>query len=217
MYPLPYYCPEPENFDDQHSGTLFCRKDNYCSNRLKKVSVFIVTIFLVLALPNSSSCQTINTTEAIGNIMQLAVPAAGYLSTFVFDDPEGRNQFYASFSANLVITYAMKNLVKKTRPNGLGHTSFPSGHTSVAFQGASFLWIRYGWKFGLPASIVACYVGWSRVEGEIDRHYPIDVAAGAALGILSVLQLVKPFQERKLILTPLAASQIYGLSISYHF
>jgi len=61
--------------------------------------------------------------------------------------------------------------------------SFPSGHTSAAFQGASFIQLRYGWRAGLPAYAGATFVAFSRVYA--DKHFVSDVVAGAALGTLS--------------------------------
>lgn len=76
------------------------------------------------------------------------------------------------------------------RPNG-GNQSFPSGHTSISFSAAEFMRERYGWEYGLPAYAVASFVGYSRVES--NQHYPRDVVAGAAIGILSSYIFTKPY------------------------
>ena len=79
-------------------------------------------------------------------------------------------------------TYSLKYGIDAERPNG-GSNSFPSGHTSVAFAGAEFIRKQYGVWWGIPAYLTAGYVGWSRVIS--NNHYPRDVLAGAAIGILS--------------------------------
>ncbi len=79
-------------------------------------------------------------------------------------------------------TYSLKYGVDAERPNG-GQGSFPSGHTSVAFAGAEFIRKEYGIWWGIPAYLTAGYVGWSRVIS--NNHYPRDVLAGAAIGIMS--------------------------------
>jgi len=67
-------------------------------------------------------------------------------------------------------------LIDKRRPeNSLNKDSFPSGHASAAFQGASFIQRRYGWKHGKYAYLLAAFVGYSRIEGLNDRHDTWDV------------------------------------------
>ena len=117
-----------------------------------------------------------------GDVLQWLIPATGFAATYLHDDPEGRRQFLPSMLTAFGATTVMKYAVNERRPNG-GHLSFPSGHTSSAFQGAAFLQQRYGWKWGIPAFAAAAYTGWSRVE--LKAHYPHDVFAGAAIGILS--------------------------------
>lgn len=172
-----------------------------------------IIIFSVITLFVFSS-ETVtaggeSTFEITGDIMQILLPATGYLSTFYMDDEEGRNQFYKSFATNLGITYALKYTISKQRPENHGSHSFPSGHTSAAFQGAAFIHKRYGWKFGLPAYLGAAYVGWSRVEGESDKHDIWDVLAGAGIGIASSFYFAEPYKG--VAITPVATDGFYGI------
>jgi len=127
-----------------------------------------------------------------GDVLQWLIPSMGYAATWWLGDEQGREQFYYSAAASLAITYSLKYTIDERRPNG-GHHSFPSGHTSSAFQGAAFIQERYGWSYGLPAYLGAAYTGWSRVE--LDAHHPHDVFAGAALGILSSYIFTTPLGE----------------------
>ena len=148
-----------------------------------------VILFLTAITPVARGVEPI---PGAGDVLQLLIPATGYVATWLLDDVEGREQFYWSAGTSLALTYTLKYTVDERRPNG-GNHSFPSGHTSSAFQGASFIQQRYGWRYGLPAYLGAAYTGWSRVE--VDAHHPHDVYAGAAIGILSSYLFTTPYNE----------------------
>jgi hypothetical protein len=80
------------------------------------------------------------------------------------------------------VTSVLKILVGRTRPGGGTH-SFPSGHSSTAFAAASLINSNSGGVLGASAYGLAAVTGYSRIEAR--RHYPSDVLAGAAIGILS--------------------------------
>lgn len=86
------------------------------------------------------------------------------------------------FGVTALVTSSLKLLVPRIRPGGGTH-SFPSGHTSAAFAAATLIDSNSGDAFGVPAYGLAALTGYSRVEAK--RHYPSDVLAGAAIGILS--------------------------------
>jgi membrane-associated phospholipid phosphatase len=147
--------------------------------------------------------------EKSGDIIQVLIPVIAYGTTFCLDDKEGRAQFYKSFLTNLGVTYGLKYSIDKKRPNG-GDQSFPSGHTSAAFQGAAFIHKRYGWKYGIPAYLGAAFVGYSRVES--DNHYTEDVVAGAAIGVISSFCFTTRYKG--ITITPVADKGYYGLSLN---
>lgn len=69
-------------------------------------------------------------------------------------------------------------IIKKTEAGSL---SFPSGHTSSAFQMATALSLSFPkWYVIVPAYSYACAIGYSRMY--LGAHYPTDVLAGAAIG-----------------------------------
>jgi hypothetical protein len=76
---------------------------------------------------------------------------------------------------------ALKYTVQRERPDGSNTQSFPSGHSASAFATASVLQRHYGWKVGVPATIVAAYVATARVHD--NKHYLSDVIFGSAMGI----------------------------------
>ncbi|KAA5536475.1 phosphatase PAP2 family protein [Taibaiella lutea] len=92
----------------------------------------------------------------------------------------------------LALSGGIKTLVNRPRPyqsnpeiNTLTYSdgkSFPSGHTTLAFATATTLALEYKkWYITIPAFVWAGSVGYSRMR--LGRHYPTDVACGAAVGI----------------------------------
>jgi membrane-associated phospholipid phosphatase len=91
-------------------------------------------------------------------------------------DLEAGGSMIAAFGA----TEGLKAAFPERRPDGSDDKSFPSGHASVSFAAAASLQNRYGWKIGLPAQLVAAFVGLGRVQAR--KHHWYDVATGAAVG-----------------------------------
>ena len=165
----------------------------------------IVPLFSLFLLSSSPVFAEDN-----GSIMRTLIPAVAYGTTFYMHDHDGRTQFYKSFFTNFGTTYALKAMISKERPNGKDDDSFPSGHASVAFQGAAFIHKRYGLKYAAAAYAGAAYVGWRRVA--TDNHDTVDVVAGAAIGIASSFIFTKPYKG--FVVTPLADNGVYGIAIS---
>lgn len=91
-----------------------------------------------------------------------------------------------SFGLNAGVNYTLKHTVHEMRPDGTDNRSFPSGHTAVAFCGATTLMHEYRkvspW-IGVAGYAVATGVAVDRVRR--NRHHWYDVAAGAAIGVAS--------------------------------
>lgn len=98
--------------------------------------------------------------EKFGDFTNIAMPLAALGFTGIHQDKQGAIQFVKSFALTIGAVYVLKPTVNEKRPNG-GKWSFPSGHTASAFSSASFLQMRYGWKYGIPAYALATVVGYS--------------------------------------------------------
>ena len=203
----------PNTYTDSHSPfsrltvRMRANDNNLYNIRLSRV---LLGYFIGLVL-----CQSLIASpnvEETGDILQIIIPSVAYGTTYYLDDNQGREQFYYSFATTVLTTHGLKNIIHKKRPNG-SDKSFPSGHTSAAFQGASFIHERYGIKYAIYAYLGAAYVGYSRVES--DNHYIEDVLAGAAIGILSNLYFTTPYQG--FVIAPSANNGIYGLKITKNF
>ena len=184
----------------------------------------------VLGIRAADSIQT------AGDILQFVLPAAaggltlaypgsegtGKVDDFLgraedglglgWRDTQGTVQFAESVGLTLGTTYLLKYAVDERRPNG-GSQSFPSGHASISFSAAEFMRKRYGWEYGIPAYGLASFVAYSRVEAR--EHYPHDVIAGAAIGILSSYIFTTPYRGWTLQLD--ADGKYFGLRLSRSF
>lgn len=98
----------------------------------------------------------------------------------IHGDWKGDLQAGASMGAALLIAEGLKEAFPERRPDGSDRKSFPSGHASVSFAAAATLQNRYGWRIGVPAQLLAAFVGVSRVEAR--KHHWYDVVAGAGIG-----------------------------------
>lgn len=96
-----------------------------------------------------------------------------------------------AMAINGLITLSLKELVKRPRPFvtypefdnlvSAGSYSFPSGHTSSAFNTATALTMSCPkWYFIVPAYTWASLAGYSRIH--LGVHYPTDVLMGAIVG-----------------------------------
>jgi len=132
---------------------------------------------LLFATPASAGDNGWATASDIGRdglvIVALGLPT-------VQGDWQGTKQAAFSIGATSLVTTGLKEVVSEERPDGSDDKSFPSGHTSVSFAAAATLHKRYGWEVGIPAHVVAAFVGVARVQA--DKHFAHDVLAGAAIG-----------------------------------
>jgi len=104
-----------------------------------------------------------------------------------------RALFWTCLSSG-ILAQIVKYLVRRPRPLGPSPTSFPSGHAATAFTMAVILtrrWPRWGWLFWS----LAVLVGISRMV--LGWHYPLDVMAGACLGMATAWVYLRRFHQRK--------------------
>jgi membrane-associated phospholipid phosphatase len=120
----------------------------------------------------------------IGDWLQLAIPISAAIYSSAISDWEGVKQLSYATGSTFLTTETLKRVVHEERPyqkEGTDGVTFPSGHTSFAFAGATYWQRRYGWTIGAPMYAAAAFVGYSRVR--VKMHNWADVIGGATIGI----------------------------------
>jgi len=147
--------------------------------------------------PNQPTSDYWKITSNSAYPLAIGVPTTLLLTGYLKKDKQLQQQglkIIGSLVVNTAITQATKRLINRKRPYEtypnliftndaleVGH-SFPSGHTSTAFNLAASISIQNKkWYIVLPAYAYASSVGYSRMY--LGKHYPSDVFAGAAVGI----------------------------------
>lgn len=184
-----------------------------------------VLLLIICAASNSILAQELpehepkyeKTVQDIGDYLQIAMPVAVGVTTLLIKDKKGTWQFAKGFALNLGITYALKYAINKQRDDNGGGHAFPSGHTSVAFQSASFVQKRYGWKYGIPSYILAGFVAYSRIDGYTDRHDGWDVLGGIISGVGSTYLFTTPYEKEHLELTFNSGNNSYLFGLRFKF
>ncbi len=127
--------------------------------------------------------------------VSVGIPAGIAIAGFIKHDTKlKKDALYmgGAYVLSAVITQSVKHIVNRQRPfekysfivkrdDESGGLSFPSGHTSAAFETATSVALRYRkWYYVAPAYVFASSVGWARMYQGV--HYPSDVFAGALVG-----------------------------------
>ena len=155
------------------------------------LTVIVLSTFLAaVGLPSARAGSTV---EDSGSVVRVALPVFASGMALMEGDMKGFWQHFFSFGVTSAITLGLKEVVSSERPNGKDNDSFPSGHTSQAFASAAFLDHRYGWKYGLPAYVLASYVAFSRVES--DNHHVRDVLASSVIAWSVSHFFVDPYER----------------------
>ncbi len=127
-------------------------------------------------------------------IINIAAPVSLFTVSLMKHDKNLRKQSYYMAGAYLlstVVTQGLKRIIKRPRPfekysfiiqrTPEDSYSFPSGHTSSAFNTATSLSIVFPkWYVIVPSYAWATAVAYGRMYQGV--HYPSDVLAGAVIG-----------------------------------
>lgn len=118
----------------------------------------------------------------VGDIYGQGIPAYALIATQVMVDKNNGIPAAEGIIAGGIVAQASKYAIGRARPESNTKTSFPSGHTQVAFSVAMSTTESYGWVAGAPLWAIGVFTGLTRIAD--DAHFLSDVVAGAVVGIL---------------------------------
>lgn len=180
-------------------------------NYISQISLaaILVTAPVSVQAKNEKSWATASDIGVAGlSIAALGIP-------IVQGDKQGAFQAAGSIGASALVTTGLKEAITELRPDGSDRKSFPSGHTSTAFAAAATLYNRQGASVGIPAILVASFVGIARVQA--DKHHWYDVVVGAGIGTASGFLITSRRSERQALIMPWGDSKSAGVSVAMHF
>ena len=119
--------------------------------------------------------------QTLGDIFLVANPLAALGTTYKMEDRKGRIMWAKSLGVNALVTFSLKQITKRERPDGSDNQSFPSAHSSMTFHSAAYIHLRYNLKLALPFYAASIFTAYSRVYSR--KHRTIEVVAGAMIGI----------------------------------
>jgi len=154
--------------------------------------------------------------ETLGTGVAIALPLTAGAITLFKRDKIGLRQLFWETAITVGTAYALKQIVREERPDGSDFQSFPSDTTALAASGSSFLWGRYGWEYGIPATALTEFVSYSRVQARQHRWY--DTLASSAIAAGYGYFITTPLQKRYHIKTAFMATPDGGsLQMSYRW
>ena len=125
--------------------------------------------------------------EIIGSPLVIGALSGGLILGSLATDNSRFRGYAFTLSQSLIVatsvTSAVKLAVRRTRPDGENHWSFPSGHAAATFALATVSSHYYGKKAGIPLYALASLVAASRVA--YGKHFPTDVIMGATIGYIA--------------------------------
>jgi hypothetical protein len=132
-------------------------------------------------------------------VLSLGLGAAGVKGKHEFGD-----QIILAGLSNVLsngISISLKNFIRFERPDASNNYSFPSGHTTLAFTGATILNEEYGEKnlaYSIGGYTLATTTAAFRMLN--NKHWLADVMFGAGIGIVStkVVYAVYPLIQKKI-------------------
>ncbi len=179
-----------------------------------RVMGMAAVVSLVVAAPAAEAATSKRDKDLaeIGDWVQIGIPAAGMLASWMKGDKEGMMQLTKVIVSSSISAHTFKFLGERTRPDASNKVSFPSGHTTASFAGSEYIRQRFGNTWGIPATVAAGFVGYTRIRA--NKHFRDDVLAGMSNGLLWNWFFTTPEGEN-LTIRPARSDGGYGLEFDY--
>jgi hypothetical protein len=146
--------------------------------------LLLATQLPALSAPPRTPVPLTNTEQHykdLGEGIDFALPVAAAAVVIYKRDWKGAGDLVESSLLTIGTAYALSRIVVERQPDGEPH-SFPSVNSAIGASGASFLWSRYGWQYGLPAFLFKQVAGYSLGRGKQDRWYDSVASSAIASG-----------------------------------
>ena len=177
----------------------------------------IIASFIIAALSiGEAQAAPSKTLENAGTGTAIALPMIALGISTYKRDWTGVAQLTVETGLTVGTALLLKQLVREQRPDHSDFHSFPSATTALAASGSSYLWGRYGWRYGLPAFLLTQFVSYSRVQAK--QHHWYDTLASSAIAAGYGYFITTPYQKKYGVYTNLSASPDGGaMSVSYRW
>jgi membrane-associated phospholipid phosphatase len=179
-------------------------------------SLFARAAAILLCLTAGTGGALADTIESAGTDLAIAMPMiAGSIAVYK-GDWSGIGQLGVDTLATVGTAELLKQFVREQRPDHSDFRSFPSNTVALSASASSFLWARYGWRYGLPALVASEFVAYSRVEAKQHHWYDTLASSGIAAGYAFVFD--SRYREPRQFYTELSATPDSAyFRLSYNF
>lgn len=131
-----------------------------------------------------------------GNILLVALPVTAVGVSLAHDgDWKGLGQFALAAGLTVGSAYALRSAVRVQRPDHSDMNSFSPPDVALADASASYLWVRYGWKYGVPAYAARFLVSYALTDS--DKNHWYDTLASSALSFGFNYALVTRYHSQR--------------------
>ena len=131
-----------------------------------------------------------------GNILLVALPVTAVSVSLAHDgDWKGLGQFALAAGLTVGSAYALRSAVRVQRPDHSDMNSFSPPDVALADASASYLWVRYGWKYGVPAYAARFLVSYALTDS--DKNHWYDTLASSALSFGFNYALVTRYHSQR--------------------
>jgi hypothetical protein len=162
-----------------------------------------LTALLALAAQPAAAAGD-KTLRKTGNILLVALPVSAIGVSLLHDgDWKGIGQFALAAGLTVGSAYALRQAVRIRRPDHTDFDSFSPPDVALADASASYMWQRYGWKYGVPAYVARAVVSYALSDAKKNHWYDTLASSALAFGFnYAIVTRYHPQQRYNLSVEP---------------